>query len=162
MLHSLQSWWKALVVQRNEQAAFLGLFSVFCFYTVFFSSGYGFREVLPPLAGIFLLLLYTRAYKQSNLFLFPEKRLLLLFGLFLLLSIVCSNDPWASFLHVGRGVNKQFLVFFIALECARSEKNVRTIAWVLLLACYLQGLCCLHQYCTGHDIIHNDTLRADA
>ncbi len=160
MLHSLQSWWKALTVDRSEQAAFLGLFSLFCFYTIFFSSGYGFREVLPPLAGIFLVLLYARHYEQSNLAAFPEKRLLIIFGLFLLFSIVTSIDPWASFLHVGRGVNKQFLVFFLALECARSEKNVRIIAWVLLLAGYLQGLCCLHQYCTGHDIIHNDTLRA--
>ncbi|MBO4368833.1 MAG: sugar transferase [Desulfovibrio sp.] len=140
---------------------FAAMFYTFCCYLVFFSSGYGFREVLPPLSFLFLLAFYAKNYAKTNLSKLYGKYALLFFLLFLVVSVATSINPWESFLHVGRGINKQYLVFFIALECAQSRKTVRILCWMCLLACYLQGLACVHQALTGNDIIHGDTLIAN-
>ncbi|MBQ7607984.1 MAG: O-antigen ligase family protein [Desulfovibrionaceae bacterium] len=137
---------------------FQAMFVTFCAYLVGFASGYGFREVLPPISFLFLLAYYRLDYVNSNLQAFQGKGYLLLFGLFLIFSILTSNQPLDSFLHVGRGLNKQFMVFFLALECAKNRQKVRLLAWMLLLGCYLEGLACVHQALTGYDLIHGDPL----
>ena len=144
----------------SPEGCFQAMFVTFSCYLVGFASGYGFREVLPPLSFLFLIAYYSKDYLHSNLHRFQGKGYLLLFGLFLVFSVLTSNNPLESFLHVGRGINKQFMVFFLALECARGRKEVRLLAWMLLIASYLEGLACVHQYITGHDLIHGDALLA--
>ncbi|MBR3663553.1 MAG: O-antigen ligase family protein [Desulfovibrio sp.] len=139
---------------------FQAMFVTFCAYLVGFASGYGFREALPPISFLFLVAYYRADYAHSNLHAFQGKGYLLLFGLFLIFSVLTSQQPLDSFLHVGRGLNKQFMVFFLALECAKGRKEIRLLAWMLLLGCYLEGLACVHQSLTGHDIIHGDPLLA--
>ncbi|MCR4667604.1 MAG: O-antigen ligase family protein [Desulfovibrio sp.] len=140
----------------REAFFFKGMFASFSVYLVFFSSGYGFREVLPPVSFCFLLGLYKTAYERSTLCRFTPKTALLAFLLFLLWSVATSVDMWDSFLHVGRGINKQFMVFFIALECAKGRKEVRTLVLMCFLGVYLQSLSCVYQAMTGFDIIHHD------
>ncbi|MCR5814039.1 MAG: O-antigen ligase family protein [Desulfovibrio sp.] len=144
----------------SPEGCFQAMFVTFSCYLVGFASGYGFREVLPPLSFLFLIAYYVKDYAHSNLHRFQGKGYLLLFGLFLLFAVLTSNHPLDSLLHVGRGINKQFMVFFLALECARGRKEVRLLAWMLFIACYLEGLACVHQFITGHDCIHGDALLA--
>lgn len=126
----------------------------FALYLALFPIGYGFREVIPPVCFLCLCMYWHYDWTGSVLHAFPYKWGLWLFALFLCLSVVFSTDVWASFIHVGRGVNKQFMSFFVALECARNKTSLRRLAFALLLGCYLEGLACLYQYFTGYDFIY--------
>lgn len=139
---------------------FRAMFWTFGFYLVFFSSGFGFREVLPPISFICLCGYWRHNWQGSALYAFAHKWALLVFAIFLVESVAFSHDPLASFLHVGRGLNKQFLVFFLAMECARGKREVIDLAWCLLAGCFFQSMVCLWQLHTGFDPIQHYPLKA--
>lgn len=139
---------------------FRAMFWTFGFYLVFFSSGFGFREVLPPISFICLCGYWRHNWQGSALNGFVHKWALFVFAVFLLESVIFSNDVLTSLIHVGRGLNKQFLVFFLAMECARTKKDVIYLAWCLLAGCFFQSMVCLWQLQTGFDPIHHDPLKA--
>lgn len=139
---------------------FRAMFWTFGFYLVFFSSGFGFREVLPPISFACLCGYWRHNWQGSALHGFAHKWALFVFAVFLVESVAFSHDPLVSFIHVGRGLNKQFLVFFLAMECARGKREVIALAWCLLAGCFFQAMVCLWQLQTGFDPIHHDPLKA--
>ena len=74
---------------------------------------------------------------------------------------VCfSTDPLSSLLHAGTGINKGFILPFIAMECVRGEKDLRRLVWACVLACFWQGLDGVWQVFTGRDFIMGYELNA--
>lgn len=142
---------------RHDPARFWRgcLFWSFWLSLAFFPIGYGFREVMPPVCGIFLLLYYKYAWPESTLRRLGW-RLCLLFGCAALMTlggVIFSINPWQSFLHAGMGVNKAYILPFIALECARDTRDLRRLGWACCLACFWQGLDGIYQAFTGRDFI---------
>lgn len=145
--------WQSFRRLPPAEQYFQGMFWTFFAYIVSFSGGFGIREVLPVLGGIFLAGYYYHNWEGSNLRRLPLRWTLVCFACSLCWSVVFSLNPWESFLHVGRGINKQYLIFFIALEAARGEKELRRLVWALVLGVFWQGLNCLYQEITGVDFI---------
>lgn len=145
-------WTEFRALPPGEQC-FHGLFWTFFCYVVSFSWGYGVREVLPVIAAIFLAGRWRWSWQESNLRRLPLKWALVMFGCSLCWAVAVSSDPWASFIHVGRGINKQYVMFFVALEAVRGERELRRLVWAGAAALFLQGLNCLWQGSTGLDFI---------
>lgn len=131
-----------------------GLFWSFWVSLAFFPVGYGFREVMPPVCGIFLVLYYRAAWPESTLarlgrpcWLFACAACMTILG------VVFSIHPWQSLLHAGMGVNKAYILPFIAMECARDTRDLRRLCWACAFACFWQGLDGLWQAYTGRDFI---------
>lgn len=93
------------------------LFWTFWVSLALFPIGYGWREVTPPLCFIFLLLYYRHAWHRSVLRRLTVWPLFLCAGAMTLIGVVFSTDVWQSFLHGGMGVNKAYILPFIAMEC---------------------------------------------
>lgn len=130
------------------------LFWCFWLSLALFPIGYGFREVMPPLCGIFLVLYYRHSWRQSVAA--RLGRLWLLFVCAALMTaggVVFSTDPWQSLLHAGMGVNKAYILPFIAMECVRDISDLRRLCWASVFACFWQGLDGIYQALTGHDFI---------
>ncbi len=129
------------------------LFWTFWISLASFPIGYGAREVIPVIALIFLVGYYRFSWADSTLARLHIRWIFILPLLMSLIGIVFSSDVWASLLHVGRGVNKGFILPFIAMECVRTEKDLRRLVWASVIACFWQGLDGIWQACTGHDFI---------
>lgn len=129
------------------------LYAVFWIYIALFPIGYGWREAMPPLAFIFLVLYYKYAWQQSALAKFGPKWLFYCAGLMIVCGVVFSTNPWASFLHAGTGLNKAYILPFIAMECARDERDLAGLVWACAFACFWEGLDGLWQAFSGHDFI---------
>ena len=69
------------------------------------------------------------------------------------IGVAFSGNPWSSFLHVGREVNKGYILPFIAMECVRDERDLRRLVWASVIACFWQGLDGIWQAITGWDFI---------
>lgn len=147
---------KAIAYHEADPAAFWRncLFWSFWLSLALFPIGYGFREVMPPLCGIFLILYYKNGFKDSVLarlgrpvWLFACAAAMTLVG------VIFSTDVWQSFLHAGMGVNKAYILPFIAMECAHNLQDLRRLCWAAGLACFWQGLDGVHQALTGYDFI---------
>ncbi len=129
------------------------LFISFWFYLAFFPIGYGFREVMPPLCFIFLILYWRYDWPDSalaNLGVWPLFPCLLIM---ILTGIIFSEHPWASLLHAGTGINKAYILPFIAMECASSPKRLKALVWALALACFWEGADGIYQAISGRDFI---------
>ncbi len=150
-----QYWSKFCALPRAEQY-FQGVFWTFFCYLVTFSGGFGIREVLPPLAGCFLIGYYRYNWEQSNLRRFPLKWALIIYVLSLIWAVAVSLNPLESFIHVARGLNKQLLIFIVALESVRNEKDIRRLIWAFVVGLFWQGLNCVYQGSTGFDFIQQD------
>lgn len=103
------------------------LFWTFWVSLALFPIGYGWREVTPPLCFIFLLLYYRHAWRRSVLRRLTVWPLFLCAGAMTLIGVVFSTDVWQSFLHGGMGVNKAYILPFIAMECVRSTRDLRRL-----------------------------------
>lgn len=130
-----------------------GLFWTFWLSLASFPIGYGAREVLPLVALVFLLGYYRFSWHKSVLANLPIRWIFLCPLVMSCIGIVFSSDIWESLLHVGRGINKGFILPFIAMECAGSEKDLRRLVWASVIACFWQGLDGIWQACTGFDFI---------
>jgi len=130
------------------------LFWSFWLSLAFFPIGYGFREVMPPLCGIFLILYYRHAWRESTLArlgwpvcFFGCAALMTIFG------VIFSIHPWQSLLHAGMGINKAYILPFIAMECARDMWDLRRLCWACVFACFWEGADGIWQAFTGRDFI---------
>lgn len=135
------------------QLWFFCLFWSFWFSLASFPIGYGMREVLPVLSCIFLLLYYRHEWHNSVLCRLDARPLFYCLFLMILIGVIFSGNVWASFLHAGTGINKGFILPFIAMECAREEKDLRRLVWACVAACFWQGLDGIWQAATGRDFI---------
>ena len=130
-----------------------GLFWTFWLSLASFPIGYGVREALPPAAFLFLLGYYRFSWNESVLARLSVRWLFLcLFGM-AVIGIVFSTNVWQSFLHVGREVNKAFILPFVAMECVRDEKDLRRLVWASVIACFWEGMDGIWQAFTGRDFI---------
>ncbi|MDR2055016.1 MAG: O-antigen ligase family protein [Desulfovibrio sp.] len=132
---------------------FAGVFWSFWTTLAFFPVGYGWREVMPPVCLVFLLLYYRYAWSQSVLARLKIFPLFYCFWAMLLIGVVLSGHPLDSLLHAGTGINKGFILPFIAMECAREEKDLRRLVWACVFACFWQGVDGLWQAHNGRDFI---------
>ena len=137
------------------------LFWAFWISIALFPIGYGFREVAPPVCFIFLAMYYRHDWNGSVLKRLKPKWLFYCAGVAILIGIVFSNHPWASLLHAGTGVNKAFILPFIAMECARDARDLRRLVWAFALACFWEGLDGLWQAHTGKDFIFGYPTRGE-
>lgn len=144
----LRSW-----QDKRGAVCLRALFWTFWISLATFPIGYGAREVIPVIALIFLMGYYKYAWTDSTLARLPIRWIFILPMLMSVIGIVFSTDVWASLLHVGRGVNKGFVLPFIAMECVRTEKDLRWLVWASVIACFWQGLDGIWQSCTGYDFI---------
>ena len=91
----------------------------------------------------------------------PSRRRSLFYCLWLMVGTrLFSTDPLSSLLHAGTGINKGFILPFIAMECVRGEKDLRRLVWACVLACFWQGLDGVWQVFTGRDFIMGYELNA--
>jgi O-antigen ligase len=132
---------------------FFCLFWSFWLSLASFPISYGAREVMPPVCFVFLLLYYRRAWRQSVLARLTARPLFYCLWLMAAIGVVLSEHPLDSLQHAGTGVNKGFILPFIAMECVREEKDLRRLVWACVLACFWQGIDGLWQAATGHDFI---------
>jgi O-antigen ligase len=132
---------------------FAGMFWSFWTTLALFSAGYGWREVMPPVCLVFLLLYYRHAWRQSVLARLKIFPLFYCFWVMLLIGVIFSGNPPDSLLHAGTGLNKGFILPFIAMECARGEKDLRRLVWACVFACFWQGMDGLWQAHNGQDFI---------
>ena len=152
--------WRAMRRERPGEFWFACLFWSFWFSLASFPIGYGMREVMPVLSFIFLLLYYRHEWHNSVLRRLDARRLFYCLWLMVGIGVCFSTDPLASLLHAGTGVNKGFILPFIAMECVRDEKDLRRLVWACALACFWQGLDGIWQAATGRDFIMGYTRNA--
>lgn len=135
-----------------------GMFWTFWVYLIFLSWGPSVREVLPSVCALCLIFYYRHNWEQSVLRRFGAKWLFCLFFASAIWGAVMSQDVWVSFLHVARGINKSFVLPFVAMECVRNEKDLRRLVWALVLACFWQGCNGIYQSITGFDFVDGTPL----
>lgn len=129
------------------------MFVSFWLYIAFFAWGPSLREVLPSVCALCLIFYYRYNWEHAVLRRFTAKWLFFFFFATVLWGVVMSQDVWESFLHVGRGINKAFVLPFVAMECVRGEKDLRRLVWALVLACFWQGCNGIYQSITGFDFV---------
>ena len=139
--------------ENQAEFYFTGLFWSFWATLALFPIGYGWREVMPPVCLVFLLLYYRRAWAHSVLARLEVFPLFCCFWGMLLIGVLFSGDPFNSLLHAGTGVNKGFILPFIAMECVREEKDLRRLVWACVFACFWQGMDSIWQAHSGRDFI---------
>ncbi len=145
--------WRAMRCERPGEFWFACLFWSFWLSLASFPIGYGMREVMPVLSFIFLLLYYRHEWHNSVLRRLDARWLFYCLWLMVGIGVCFSTDPLASLLHAGTGINKGFILPFIAMECVRDAKDLRRLVWACALACFWQGLDGIWQTITGRDFI---------
>jgi len=139
--------------ENPAECYFAGLFWSFWVTLALFPIGYGWREVMPPVCLVFLLLYYRRAWEYSVLARLEVFPLFCCFWAMILLGVLFSGDPVNSLLHAGTGINKGFILPFIAMECVRAEKDLRRLLWACVFACFWQGMDGVWQAYSGQDFV---------
>ncbi len=133
----------------------------FLLYLLTFSVAPFFRDFFPVLCLLCLIPYYALAYKESTLAFFDGKKYFVFFYGFLLLGVVFSNDVWSSFIKVSLHSFTSLALPFVAMECIRTTKDLRWVAYTLVLTLCLQGLNGMYQYFTGYDFIHGLPLKSN-
>ena len=129
------------------------LFWSFWFSLVTFPMGYAIRDIMPVLCLVFLALYYRHNWQNSVLRRLTPWPLFVCLGLMVLIGVVFSQNVTSSLLHAASGLNKGFILPFIAMECVRNEKDLRRLVWAAVLAVFLQGMDGVWQGLTGKDFI---------
>lgn len=129
------------------------LFATFWLSLATFPVSYAMREILPTICLLFLALYYRHAWRQSVLARLNVWWLFLCAAFMIAIGILFSSNPFASFLHAGTGFNKGFILPFIAMECVRTERDLRSLLWACVIACFWEGLDGVWQAATGKDFI---------
>lgn len=129
------------------------LFWSFWVSLVTFPSGYAIRDIMPVVCLIFLTLYYRCNWRHSVLRRLGAWPLFACLGLMVFIGVAFSQSPGASLLHAGSGLNKGFILPFIAMECVRGEKDLRRLVWASVLAVFWQGLDGVWQAQTGRDFL---------
>ena len=129
------------------------LFWSFWVTLVIFPSAYTMRDIMPLVCLIFLAQYYRYNWQNSVLRRLGAWPLFVCLGLMVVIGVAFSQNPVASFLHAGSGLNKGFILPFIAMECVRDEKDLRRLVWASVLAVFWQGLDGVWQAQTGRDFL---------
>ena len=137
------------------------MFRLLWLYIVVFAVGPAVREILPTLCALCLIPYYRYNWQASTLRRCTMKPLFACFFLAVVLGTLFSQDVWASFLHVGRGINKAFVLPFVAMECVQNEKDLRRLIWAAVLACLWQGCNGIWQSVSGFDFIDRTPILSD-
>ena len=127
------------------------LFWTFWFHMAFFAVGYGFREVMPILSLICLVMYYRYSWKESVLRTLPVKPLFASLWIMMFIGVAFSIDSWESFLEVGSSFNKGLILPFIAMECVKSLKDLKRLVAALVISFFWVGLSGIWQAITGFD-----------
>lgn len=154
-------WYEQFLALPRGEQFFKALFWGFFFHLLFFPGGFGIREIMPVFCAVMLCAYYRYAWRQSNLYMLTARWLFLPYLVLLVVAVAFSLDPLNSLLHIGRGLNKQLLIPFIAMECVRDEKDLRRLLWALVLACLWEGFDCIFQSMSGFDFIHGAGLHSN-
>ena len=163
-MHNLLEYGKArLDVLREQVGAFRQsppaerwfscLFWSFWISLVTFPMGYAIRDIMPLVCLVFLALYYRHNWQNSVLRRLAAWPLFVCFGLMVLIGVVFSSNVGSSLLHAGSGLNKGFILPFIAMECVRNEKDLLRLVWASVLAVFWQGLDGVYQALTGNDFL---------
>jgi O-antigen ligase len=150
----------ALHEENPAEFWFTGLFWSFWVTLALFPIGYGWREAMPPVCLVCLLLYYRHAWARSVLARLEVFPLFCCFWAMLLIGVLFSGHPLYSLLHAGTGINKGFILPFIAMECVREERDLRRLVWACVFACFWQGLDGVWQAYSGRDFIMGYPLSA--
>lgn len=145
-----------ILAYKSEKPAdfwHLPLFASFWIYIALFPIGYGWREVLPPVSLIFLVIYYRYAWGKSVLKRLRVWWLFVFAAVTVVIGVVFSIHPVSSFLHACMGLNKAYILPLIGMECARDAKCLRRLAWACAFACFWQGMDGLWQSFSGFDFI---------
>ncbi len=148
-------WQKMRDLKKSDPGEFWHccLFWTFWFHLAFYIIGYGFREVMPLVCAIFLALYYRCSWKKSVLSRLPVWPLFFCLWAMLLIGIVFSMNPRASFLEVGTAFNKGLLLPFLGMECVRSLKDLKRLSAAAAIAVFWVGLDGIYQSVTGLDFV---------
>ena len=116
---------RMLTLKRTDPGEFWFrcLFWTFWVHLLFYSIGYGFREVMPPLCAIFLCLYYRYNWKNSVLARLPVWPLFFCLWIMLLIGIVFSIDPKGSLLEVGTASTRVFCCLFWGWSASEASKT---------------------------------------
>lgn len=146
---------KLLLLYRRDPGEFFfrGLFWSFWLLLAGFPIGYGFREVLPLISLVFLAGYYRHARRCSVWGRLPVRWLFVCLWAMIVVGVVMSGNVPSSLLHAGTGINKGFILPFIAMECVRDTRDLRRLVWAGVIACFWQGLDGIWQWYSGHDFI---------
>ncbi len=136
------------------------LFWAFWLSLASFPVGYGMREVMPLVCVLFLVPYYRHAWHKSVLARLRVWWLFLCVALMTAVGVLFSPDPVASLLHAGTGVNKGFILPFIAMECVRDGRDLRRLVWACVFVCFWEGIDGVWQAATGRDFIMGYKLNA--
>lgn len=154
---SIKLMLRRFLLEYAREPAFFwreALFWCFWLSIAFFPIGYGYREVMPPLCGIFLLLYLKHSWHTSTIHKLGKLAwLFVLAAIMTVLGVIFSIHPWDSFLHACMGLNKAYILPFIAMECVRDVRDLERLCWACAFACFWQGLDGLWQAYTGVDFI---------
>lgn len=129
------------------------LFITFWLSLATFPISYAMREIMPTVALVFLALYYRYAWHESILANLKVWWLFLCAAFMIFIGILFSPDPFVSFLHTGTGLNKGFILPFIAMECVRSRRDLQRLVWACAIACFWEGIDGIWQAATGKDFI---------
>ncbi len=153
--HKASLWQKMCDLKSREPGEFwhFCLFWSFWFHLAFYIIGYGFREVMPLICAIFLALYYRHDWKKTVLSRLPVWPLFICLYVMLLIGIVFSMNPWASFLEVGTALNKGLLLPFLGMECVRSLKELKRLTLAACIAVFWVGLDGIYQSVYGIDFV---------
>lgn len=129
------------------------LFVSFWLHIAFFPLGYGFREVMPCINFIFLLLYYRYRWHESVLRHLPVLPLFGCFFLMIVLGVVFSTNPMDSLMHACIGLNKAYILPFIAMECVHRTRDLKRLVTACVVALFWEGIDGVWQWFTGYDFI---------
>ncbi len=144
---------------RAELCRFL-MRCFFLLYLLTFSYSSFLRDFFPILCLLCLIPYYILDYKNSTLAVFDGKKYFLALYAFLVLGIVFSGDVWASFIKVSLHSFTSLALPFVAMESIRSTKDLRWVAYTLILTLCIQGFNGIYQYIYGHDFIHGIAIKS--
>ena len=147
----------ALSTFINSSAAIrAALFWTFTTSIVLFPLGQAFRVAGPLVCLPFLLLLYRADWHNCSLRLLPPaiRWLFVCFFASLAFMTVWSIDHRASLDVIRPNLFRAFLVPFIAMECVRTEKDLKRLVLAFAATVFLQGLDGVWQFISGFDLIH--------
>lgn len=150
--------WYATALAASAEQVRVALFWTFWATLVVFAVGPSVREIMPSFCLLLLLRYYYLDWRNSTLYRFPYKILLLFLALGSLSGVVFSHNVENSFFHVIRHLNKGFAYPLIAMECVRSTKELQRLIWAFVLAAFWQGLNGLWQSYTGFDFIDHTAI----
>ena len=118
-----------------------------------FPMGYALRDIMPLVCLLFLGLYYRHNWQKSVLRRLEAWPLFVCLGVMVVIGVVFSSNVGSSLLHAASGLNKGFILPFIAMECVRNKADLRRLAWAAILAVFWQGLDGVWQALTGKDFI---------